>query len=280
MLQINLLWWYFFLHSRWTTGPYWLGLTFASFLGKNPKPPGKFFNMGYFSVSIFLQSGDFMSCAHNIWKGYPVSVGRVHITSGLDPYGNLDFETGYLDEWVGCYSWLFEAIYSFSNVLFISSPADLVILRWTYKHVREIARRMEFYRGEVQVEHPTFAEGSQASTQATAAPVEISAPKIDYSKEDDDAIDEFHRRTGLWFTAYYKIRIWTGANSCHLVETTWHSVCEQVIFPLHCYSPQQISRLELVLWSHASKVGLLMRGWMYTVYETWRSLVIFVLFLA
>jgi len=25
-------------------------------------------------------------------------VGRVHITSGLDPYGKLDFETGFLDE--------------------------------------------------------------------------------------------------------------------------------------------------------------------------------------
>ena len=57
---------------------------------------------------------------------------------------------------------------------------------------------MEFYRGEVQVEHPTFAEGSQAATHSTGTPVEISAPKIVYSKEDDDAIDEFHRRTGLY----------------------------------------------------------------------------------
>ena len=80
------------------------------------------------------------------------------------------------------------------------SPADLVILRWAYKHVREIGRRMESYRGEVQVEHPTFAEGSRAATQAIATPVEISAPKIVYSKEDDDAIDEFHRRTGSYTT--------------------------------------------------------------------------------
>ena len=55
---------------------------------------------------------------------------------------------------------------------------------------------MKFYRGEVQVEHPTFPEGSQAATHATGKPVEISAPKIDYSKEDDNAIDDFHRRTG------------------------------------------------------------------------------------
>jgi alcohol oxidase len=82
----------------------------------------------------------------------------------------------------------------------ISSPADLVILRWAYKHVRELSRRMKFYRGEVQVEHPTFAEGSLAATHPTGTPVEISAPKIVYSKEDDDAIDEFHRRTGSYTT--------------------------------------------------------------------------------
>ena len=80
----------------------------------------------------------------------------------------------------------------------ISSPADLVILRWAYKHVREISKRMEFYRGDLQVGHPTFAEGSQAATQPAGAPVEISASKIVYSKEDDDAIDKFHRRTGLY----------------------------------------------------------------------------------
>jgi alcohol oxidase len=68
-----------------------------------------------------------------------------------------------------------------------------VILRWAYKHVREIGRRMEFYRGEV--EHPNFAEGSQAATQLAGTPVDISASKIVYSKEDDDVIDEFHRRT-------------------------------------------------------------------------------------
>jgi len=31
---------------------------------------------------------------------YPVSLGRVHITSGLDPYAKLDFEPGYLNECV------------------------------------------------------------------------------------------------------------------------------------------------------------------------------------
>ena len=81
----------------------------------------------------------------------------------------------------------------------IFSPADLVILRWAYKHAREIGRRMKFYDGDIQVGHPTFAEGSQAATtQQAGTAVEISAPKIVYSKEDDDVIDEFHRRTGSY----------------------------------------------------------------------------------
>ena len=81
---------------------------------------------------------------------------------------------------------------------FFFSRADLVALRWAYKHVREIARRMEFYRGDLQGGHPAFAEDSQAAaaTLQAGTPVDISAPKIVYSKEDDDAIDEFHRRTG------------------------------------------------------------------------------------
>ena len=57
---------------------------------------------------------------------------------------------------------------------------------------------MEIYCGDLQIGHPTFAEGSQAATQKTGAPVDISAPKIVYSKEDDDAIDAFHRRSGSY----------------------------------------------------------------------------------
>ena len=57
---------------------------------------------------------------------------------------------------------------------------------------------MEFYRGELQVGHPNFAQGSQAATHPADTPVEISASKIVYSKEDDDAIDEYHRRTGSY----------------------------------------------------------------------------------
>ena len=87
---------------------------------------------------------------------------------------------------------------------------------------------MELYRGDLQVGHPSFAEGSQAATQQAGTPVEISAPKIVYSKEDDDAIDEFHRRSGsctIWILKYSRV-FEVALISCHLVETTWHSVCE------------------------------------------------------
>jgi len=74
--------------------------------------------------------------------------------------------------------------------------ADVVTLRWIYKKSREHARRMKYYRGEVVLAHPKFPAGSLAATQSSASPVEISAPNIIYSKEDDDAIDKFHREIG------------------------------------------------------------------------------------
>jgi len=57
---------------------------------------------------------------------------------------------------------------------------------------------MKFYRGDLQVGHPNFAEGSQAATQQAGTSVEIPASEIIYSKEDDDAIDEYHRRSGSY----------------------------------------------------------------------------------
>jgi hypothetical protein len=76
---------------------------------------------------------------------------------------------------------------------------------------------MEFYRGDLQSGHPTFPEGSQAVTQQAGVPAEISASKIVYSTEDDDAIDEFHRRTGSYSVNWqFKIDI------------------NLIIFPPHC----------------------------------------------
>lgn len=118
-----------------------------------PRQPGrKFFSIAYYTE-------------------YPVSLGRVHIQAGLDPYTPLDFETGFLDD-----------------------PADLAVLRWGYKHGMELARRMDAYRGCFVPGHPQFPKESEAATQLQdQGPVAVSAPDINYSQDDDDAIDEYHR---------------------------------------------------------------------------------------
>ncbi|KAF8627066.1 hypothetical protein AX17_006405 [Amanita inopinata Kibby_2008] len=137
----------------------WMGLL-AAYGGLAPAHE-KYVTMGYYTE-------------------YPVSLGRVHITSGDDAYGPLDFHPGYLDD-----------------------PADLGVLRWGYKKTREFIRRMKMYRGEHTPVHPQFQKGSAAATASAEGPVDIEAPNIVYSKEDDEAIDEFHRQ---------------------IVATTWHSM--------------------------------------------------------
>ncbi|KAF8075818.1 GMC oxidoreductase-domain-containing protein [Lyophyllum atratum] len=139
----------------------WMG-TLAAYVGMNPATPrGKYFSLGYYTE-------------------YPVSTGRVHITSGIDAYGKLEFEPGYLDD-----------------------AADMGVLRWGYKKSREFARRMDSYRGELELGHPEFAKGSQAAYNGSKEPIDVSSPDIAYSAEDDKAIDEFHRKN---------------------VQTSWHSL--------------------------------------------------------
>lgn len=59
------------------------------------------------------------------------------------------------------------------------------------------------YRGEYISGHPKFPEGSLAKCSLAEGPVDINEPDIVYSKEDDEAIDQYHREN---------------------VTTTWHSV--------------------------------------------------------
>ncbi|KAJ7466280.1 GMC oxidoreductase-domain-containing protein, partial [Mycena galericulata] len=117
---------------------------------------------------------------------YPAASGNVHIQSS-DPFKPLKVNSGIL-----------------------KSDEDVTVLRWAYKWSRELARRMDGYRGEFLLEHPAFPEGSQAKCGEVSRPVEISAPEIKYdswifwlvletyiypryTKADDDAIDAFHR---------------------------------------------------------------------------------------
>jgi len=60
--------------------------------------------------------------------------------------------------------------------------------------MREILRRMRSYRGEVPgARHPQFPKGSAAVCREASGPVDMNAPDIIYTAEDDEAIDKFHR---------------------------------------------------------------------------------------
>ncbi|KAJ6614242.1 hypothetical protein B0H10DRAFT_2165154 [Mycena sp. CBHHK59/15] len=87
---------------------------------------------------------------------YPVSLGHIEIQSP-DPYSPLKVTSGLLD-----------------------NDQDLMVLRWAYKWSRELARRMDGYRGEFAADHPNFPAGSKATCAETSGPVEISAPEIQW----------------------------------------------------------------------------------------------------
>ncbi|KAG2037032.1 GMC oxidoreductase-domain-containing protein [Suillus americanus] len=101
---------------------------------------------------------------------YPVSVGSVHIKLTEDSKEGMDFTTGFLDD-----------------------PSDIVPLDFGYKKTREIFRRMASYRGEVTAGHPNFPGGSAAACREASGPVDLNAPDIVYTAEDDEAINRFHR---------------------------------------------------------------------------------------
>ncbi|KAG1829999.1 GMC oxidoreductase-domain-containing protein [Suillus variegatus] len=101
---------------------------------------------------------------------YPVSVGSVHINVTENNKEGMDFTTGFLDD-----------------------SSDIVPLDFGYKKTREIFRRMASYRGEIAAGHPNFPEGSAAACREASGPVDINAPDIVYTTEDDEAISQFHR---------------------------------------------------------------------------------------
>ncbi|KAG2076686.1 alcohol oxidase [Suillus decipiens] len=101
---------------------------------------------------------------------YPVSTGSVHIKVNENGEETLDFTTGFLDD-----------------------PSDIVPINFAYKKTREIHRRMPSYRGELAEAHPKFPEGSLAACGEASGPVDLNAPDIIYTAEDDEAIENYHR---------------------------------------------------------------------------------------
>lgn len=116
------------------------------------------------------------------WTAYPYSRGHIHIT-GPDLSDPIDFDVGYLTD---------------------KGDIDVKKHIWAYKIAREIFRRMAIYRGELPSGHPKFPEGSKAAVQPVAdGPVAPDAPRIEYTAEDDKAIEQAIRE---------------------IVGTTWHSL--------------------------------------------------------
>ncbi|KAG1900104.1 uncharacterized protein F5891DRAFT_1036134 [Suillus fuscotomentosus] len=53
------------------------------------------------------------------------------------------------------------------------------------------------YRGEVAAFHPRFPERSTAVCREATGPVDLNAPDIIYTAEDDEAIEKFHRGNSM-----------------------------------------------------------------------------------
>jgi len=82
--------------------------------------------------------------------------------------------------------------------------ADVKPLTWGYKFTREIARRMPHFRGEPPALHPAFAPGSAAAIVPHAeGPIAIDAPRIEYSEEDERALETYARATSACETVLY-----------------------------------------------------------------------------
>ncbi|KAI0369246.1 alcohol oxidase-like protein [Pilatotrama ljubarskyi] len=136
------------------------------------------------TVSLFLGDRSKISIDRSFNVGWyiqhPVSLGYVHISSKDDPQAPLDFHAGYLD-----------------------APEDMALHKWGYKRSREFARRLPSYRGEVAASHPAFATTSKAAVGKRSGAVPVTAPDIEYTAEDEEALERHIRQA---------------------VTTSWHSL--------------------------------------------------------
>ncbi|KAM0281000.1 hypothetical protein ACHAQH_003729 [Verticillium albo-atrum] len=111
------------------------------------------------------------------WPTYPYSRGQLHITSpSLDEPS--DFRAGFLTD---------------------DHDIDLKKSMWAYKKHRELMRRTEMYRGEVQGTHPPFAAESAAACAQVDQPLK-DVKNIVYSAEDDAVLEQYIREkiAGCW----------------------------------------------------------------------------------
>lgn len=119
------------------------------------------------------------------YTAYPYSRGSIHITDKENVNDGYDFDAGFLNH-----------------------PSDIKKQLWSYKMSREIARRLPYYRGELELGHPKFKEGSKATLFDPTSGGNLNGnageiKDIEYSAEDDAAIES-----------------WIRGN----LNTTWHSL--------------------------------------------------------
>lgn len=123
-----------------------------------------------------VEPGQYMTLG--TYTAYPYSRGHIHITNKNDLLTGYDFDAGFLNH-----------------------PSDIKKQLWAYKMSREIARRLPYYKGELELGHPKFPEGSKAALHDGSFDGEVE--NIPYTKEDDAAIED-----------------WIRGN----LNTTWHSL--------------------------------------------------------
>lgn len=118
------------------------------------------------------------------YTAYPYSRGSIHIT-GPHLEDPVDYDLGFFSD---------------------KGDVDLKTQIWAYKRLREFARRLKTYRGEVAIGHPKFPAGSKAGAVENLPEPGLLGQDIqdlEYSAEDDEAIAQYLRET---------------------IQTTWHSL--------------------------------------------------------
>lgn len=119
------------------------------------------------------------------YTAYPYSRGSIHVTDKDNVTDGYEFDAGFLNH-----------------------QADVTAQVWAYKLHREIARRLPYCKGPVDIGHPRFREGSKAALADWKLPGEAQQQAgeledIEYDSDDDAVIEQFIREN---------------------VNTTWHSI--------------------------------------------------------
>lgn len=133
----------------------------------------------FLADSGLVEPGQYFTMA--TYTAYPYSRGSIHITAPENVIDGYDFDAG-----------------------FMNHPSDIKKQIWAYKMSREISRRLPYYKGELELGHPKFKEGSKVTLSDSYSDRDRGKMgDLEYDEEDDAAIED-----------------WIRGN----VNTTWHSL--------------------------------------------------------